>query len=158
MPQPLTIDRAGYWKYLAVLMTGSLAMYAWGIYELVTLQLFPIVFGFIAPLILSTYLRVIAARRCRAIGWSPLLPWVSFSAVAGCVTVARLLAGHWPETIDDTIALSGKMVMLFSLADIKFLIIIGCKSDKGSPALDLAGRVPLGWVGTDTPSLGSANW
>lgn len=163
MNQPLVIERPAYWAYFGVLMSTSLAMYAWGIYELLYLNLFPIVFGFVAPLILSTYLRVIAARRCRAIGWSPLLPWLTYGAVAGCITVVRLLAGHLPATIDDVIGLSGKMVLLFSLADLKFLIIIGCKADAGPPGPTTSifaapSLVPADLPGSVNPGGGVADW
>ena len=120
------VGRLTYWMYYVGIMVLTWAMYGWGIYEFVKLNLVPIVFGFIAPTILSIYFRIIAMRRCRDIGWPAYLPWLTISLLVACGVISGLQAGLHPGSSLGTIGVSVMLGGVLGLADFIFLIVIGC--------------------------------
>jgi hypothetical protein len=102
----------------------SVTMYGWGLYEWQVLKLVPIVFGFVAPFILSLYLRVIAMHRCRDIGWSPVLPWLALRMAASFGVLGALQSAFLPALpFHTTIPLLVVSIVL-GMADFVFLAVI----------------------------------
>jgi len=120
------VGRLTYWMYYLALTVSALFMYAFGAYEFLKLHLFPIVFGFLAPTIMWIYLRVIASRRCRDIGWPAILPWLGIALMAVCVFFSGMAAGSNPAAALVTMGASTVVIMLVGAADFVFLIVIGC--------------------------------
>jgi uncharacterized membrane protein YhaH (DUF805 family) len=119
------IGRAGYWLYYVGITVLTLALYGWGLYEFISFHVFPIVFGFIAPFILSLYLRVIAMRRCRDIGWSAFLPWLTMGLTMVWGAINGLQVGLHPASALGMAGATLVVGALLGLADFIFLIVIG---------------------------------
>ena len=133
------VGRSTYWMFYIGIMIATWGMYGWAIYEYVKFNLFPIVFGFFAPLILGIYFRVIASRRCRDIGWPAFLPWASWVLPVVCGAIGGMnAASHTMASMgrpsSEAIAGMGMTVvigMVLGLVDFVFLIVIGCMDSQG---------------------------
>lgn len=125
------VGQSTYWMYYVGIMVLTWAMYGWGLYEFLKFHLMPIVFGFIAPFILSIYFRIIAMRRCRDIGWPAFLPWLTLGLTMGCGVIGGLLVGFHPGSAHGTISALMGVSMLLGLVDFVFLIAIGCIGSAG---------------------------
>ena len=131
---PSRVGRLTYWMYYVGFMVLTWGMYGWAIYEYVKFNLIPIVFGFVAPFILSLYFRVIASRRCRDIGWPAFLPWVTWMLPVALGVLGGLQAGMQaglhpgvpPAAAIASMGAAMVLSMLMGLLDFVFLIVIGC--------------------------------
>ena len=131
---PSRVGRQTYWMYYVGFMVLTWGMYGWAIYEYVKLNAIPIVFGFVAPFIISVYFRVIASRRCRDIGWPAFLPWVTWVLPVALGVLGGLQAGMQagmhpgvpPTAAIASMGAAMVLSMLMGLLDFVFLIVIGC--------------------------------
>jgi len=144
---PSRVGRQTYWMYYVAIMVATWAMYGWAIYEYIKFQVVPIVFGVVAPLILSVYFRVIASRRCRDIGWPAILPWVTWllpvvcGVISGMNAASHSLSAVGAQQAAALSGLGGAMIfgMFLGLMDFVFQIVIGCiagRDDGGDASLD----------------------
>lgn len=125
------VGRSTYWMYYIGITVTTWAMYAWAIYEVLKLETVPIVFGLIAPSILSIWFRVIAMRRCRDIGWPAFLPWLTIGLIVVCGIFSGVQAVSHPASALTTMGVSTVISGLLGLADFVFLIVIGCLDSAG---------------------------
>lgn len=137
------VGRSTYWMYYIGIAVGSVALYAWAIYELISMNFVPAVFGFIIPSGLSLYFRVIAMRRCRDIGWPAFLPWVSLGLTMLCGAINGAQSVLHPAGSLATISITMIVAVLVGLADFVFLIVIGCLESAGGYP-DVFGDGPYG--------------
>lgn len=130
------VGRSTYWMYYIGITVTTWAMYAWAIYEVLKLETIPIVFGLIAPTILSIWFRVIAMRRCRDIGWPAFLPWLTIGLIVVCSIFSGMQAGFHPEAALATMGVTMILSGLLGFADFVFLIVIGCLDSAGGGYAD----------------------
>lgn len=136
------VGRSTYWMYYIGIAIGSVALYGWSIYELISMNFVPAIFGFIIPSILSIYFRVIAMRRCRDIGWPAFLPWVSMGLTMLCGAINGANAALNPTQALGVISASMIVAVLVGLADFVFLIVIGCLESADGGYADAFGGAP----------------
>lgn len=140
---PSRVGRSTYWMYYVGITCVALALYGWGIYEVVRFHLRPIAFGFVIPSILGIYLRVIAGRRCRDIGWSAFLPWLGLVMIIGWGVINGLRAVHNPAAMLGMAGVTMVVSMLVGIADFIFMIVIGCIGS-ATDKPDYRGSEPVG--------------
>ena len=74
---------------------------------------------------MSIYLRVIASRRCRDIGWPVIVPWIAFGLTFGCSLISGLAIGFHPASATGIMGVMMGICLLLGSADFVFLIVIG---------------------------------
>ena len=117
------IGRSSYWTMFVVNVIGVIALVAGSIAAFVSNEFLVGILLILAIIPVGIYFRVVMMRRCRDIGWPAALPWIFFGAgMLASLTSWGGILGSPASAQMPSLGLS----TLVSLADLVFMIVIGC--------------------------------
>ena len=118
-------SQSSYWTQFTINFVAVLGLLSFSIYSLVTGHWSMALLAFVLVVPVGIYFRVVMMRRCRDIGWPPVLPWLFFGGgILG--NIGRITAGSAAALKTGMLGLP----LLIGLADIVFMIVIGCIATK----------------------------
>lgn len=118
-------SQSSYWRQFVIQIVAVVGLVWGGFASLFTGHWGMAILAFLLVVAAGIWFRVVMMRRCRDIGWPPVLPWLLFGGgVLG--NLGRLSVG-------SAVAIKTGMLglpLLLGLADFVFMIVIGCIATK----------------------------